>query len=136
MNDKLAVYLCGGINGLTDEQAAGWRDLTKATLTGKFEFLDPMRRDYRGIEDQHVEEIVKLDLEDIDNSDIILCNCARPSWGTAMEIFYSAYCADKYIISIVPKGQKISPWLKYHSTEIVSTLEEAWELMRLKAKQV
>ena len=43
------VYLCGGINGLTDGECNDWRTMAKEQIKGH-EFLDPMRRDYRGRE--------------------------------------------------------------------------------------
>ena len=49
------VYLCGGINGLSDEDCTDWREATKAELYNHFNFLDPMRRDYRGREAECVK---------------------------------------------------------------------------------
>ena len=116
------TYLCGGINGLNDAQAKNWREVAKSLL--KTDTLDPMRRDYRGIEDASVNEIVKGDLEDIQNSRFILVNATRPSWGTAMEIVYAYMTGDSRIVSFT-EGAKISPWLRYHSDAIYNTVEEA-----------
>lgn len=115
------VYLCGGINGLSDADAKDWREHAKSRLTRT---LDPMRRDYRGIEAQNVAEIVGWDLRDIREADCVLANCARPSWGTAMEIFF-AHSIGRPVFSVVPSGA-VSPWLAYHSTVCVS-LDEAIE---------
>jgi hypothetical protein len=41
------IYLCGGINKLSDSEATDWREAAKARLSGRYTFLDPMRRDYR-----------------------------------------------------------------------------------------
>ena len=41
-----------------------------------------------------------------------------------MEILY-AYDQGKTIILVVPEGQRVSPWLRYHSDAIVPTLTEA-----------
>lgn len=116
------TYLCGGINGLTDAEATDWRTVAKDLLSTAT--LDPMRRDYRGKEDESVNEIVSGDLEDIKRADFILVNAARPSWGTAMEIVYAHKERAKKIYSVVPKPP-ISPWLRFHSTEIFPSLEEA-----------
>lgn len=119
------VYLCGGINGLSDSDATDWREATKARLEGAVEFLDPMRRDYRGREAECVNEIVDGDLIDVINSRIILVNAVRPSWGTAMEVFFAA-TMGKCVITVCP-SDKPSPWLLKHSDMIVSSFEEAWD---------
>ena len=118
------VYLCGGINGLSDEDATDWREAAKEELDGLFEFLDPMRRDYRGIEAESVNEIVDGDLIDIINSRIILVNAVRPSWGTAMEVFFAAGLG-KCVITVCP-SDKPSPWLMKHSDIICESFAEAF----------
>lgn len=79
----MKTYLCGGINGLSDADCRDWREVAKSLLTT--ETLDPMRRDYRGKEDESVQEIVLGDYHDIWQSAFILVNATKPSWGTAME---------------------------------------------------
>jgi nucleoside 2-deoxyribosyltransferase len=116
----MITYLCGGINGLNDSDCRDWREVAKALL--KTETLDPMRRDYRGKEDDSVEDIVAGDLVDIAQSDFILVNATRPSWGTAMEIVY-AFQQGKRITAFVG-GAKVSPWLRYHAF-VWQTVEEA-----------
>lgn len=113
----MKVYLCGGINGLSDADCNNWRDYAREHL--KCETIDPMRRDYRGVEDQHIADIVAGDLADIDECDFVLANCTRPSWGTAMEIYY-AWTRSKRIYAIVKEGMPISPWLRFHSTVLTS----------------
>ena len=116
------IYLCGAINGCSDQEAKGWREYAKIKL-GNYNILDPMRRDFRGIEDANVENIVAGDYEDIYDSDIILVAADKPSWGTAMEI-HQAYMQNKVIITVCSQ-ERISPWLRYHSTAIYKTLDEA-----------
>lgn len=117
----MKVYLCGPINGCTDEECKDWREAVKARLP---DTLDPMRRDYRGVEDQKFEEIVEGDIEDIRGSDVLLVNCSGPSWGTAMEIFF-AHQLDKPVLVVHPPGMKISPWLRYHSAEMFTSFDAA-----------
>lgn len=109
----MKVYLCGGINGLSDDRCRTWREYAKERL--KCETLDPMRRDYRGIEDQNVAAIVDGDKADIDACDVLLVNAVRPSWGTAMEVLY-AWERGKPSYCVV--GEPISPWLRYHAMMI------------------
>jgi hypothetical protein len=83
--DEGFVYLCGGINGLSDADCRDWRETAKESITpGRC--IDPMVRDYRGREDECVNEIVEGDLADIRASGVVLVNASRASWGTAMEI--------------------------------------------------
>lgn len=117
----MKVYLCGPINGCTDEECKDWREFVKAKLP---DTLDPMRRDYRGVEDQKYEEIVEGDIEDIKESDVLLVNCSGPSWGTAMEIRF-AFDRDIPVVVVHPPEMKISPWLRYHSTKFCNSFDEA-----------
>lgn len=122
----MVTYLCGGINGLSDSECNDWRQYAKDHLKG--DTLDPMRRDYRGREDECVNEIVAGDLEDIANSDNLLVSAVRPSWGTAMEIKH-AHDAGKLIVAFVEPGAKVSPWLRFHCHKIVSDLDAAIECL-------
>lgn len=123
---KNITYLCGGINGLNDADAKDWREVAKSLL--QTDTLDPMRRDYRGKEDQSVNEIVQGDLEDIGQSNYILVNASKASWGTAMEMVYAFSYSMKPIIAFT-NGATISPWLKYHADQIVNTVEDAVEII-------
>ncbi len=117
------VYLCGPINGCTDEECNNWRELAKASL--KCDTLDPMRRDYRGREDECVREIVELDKIDVTNSEVLLVSYDKPSVGTSMEILY-AWEQGKMVITVARPDARISPWLRYHSHFIFNTFEEAF----------
>lgn len=121
------IYLAGPINGCTDEQANDWRTYVKENWDGST--LDPMRRDYRGREDECVDEIVELDKVDVEQCGIFLANCPQPSYGTAMEIFY-AWQARKPVIVIHPADKAVSPWIRYHSDTVVHSLDEALSAAR------
>jgi len=122
----MKVYLCGPINGCTDEESKNWREAAKAILP---DTLDPMRRDYRGREDQYVAQIVEGDKADIDECDALLVNYDKPSVGTSMEILY-AWEKKKKIITVARPETRISPWLRYHSTQIVNSFNEAFKLLK------
>lgn len=121
----MKVYLCGPINGCTDSECKDWREFAKENLG---ETLDPMRRDYRGREDQCVEEIVEGDKEDIDQCGVVLVNYDKPSVGTSMEILY-AWERGIRVIVVASQDSRISPWLRYHSTEIVHSFKAAFDLL-------
>lgn len=111
------IYLCGPINGRTDEDATEWREVVKKRWDGKT--LDPMRRDYRGreMEPGIAAEIVAGDIEDIQNSDAILVYFDKPSVGTAMEVFYAKHVLGKLVVVIDASDKPLSPWLVHHSDE-------------------
>lgn len=124
----MKFYLAGPINGCTDDEAINWRDLAKS-LVGAENCIDPMRRDYRGKEDESVNEIVQGDLEDINNSDVVVANCWQMSWGTAMEIHYAGEHGIP-VIAILPKDARVSPWLRYFTEGITHTIGDALEAGR------
>lgn len=126
--NQLAIYLGGPINGCTDEQAKGWRSQMVAGLDG-VTFFDPMERDYRGIELQNVQELVERDKQLIEQCDYVVANVWKPSTGTAMEIMYAHYIG-RPVILIVEDGSQISPWLVYHSSYRVSSVDEAIALLK------
>ena len=64
----MKIYLCGPINGCTDEEAGDWRDLLKSHYP---QAIDPMKRDYRGVEDVAYREIVDLDKRDVQECDAL-----------------------------------------------------------------
>lgn len=117
----MKVYLAGPIQGCTDEQCKAWREYVKTLLP---DTLDPMRRDYRGIELESADEIVEGDKLDIDDADALLVNFPAPSAGTCMEILY-AWERFKKVVVVIPKEVKLSPWVKYHSTFITDSFEKA-----------
>lgn len=115
------TYLCGGINGLSDDECKNWREVAKTEL--KTDKLDPMRNDWRGQEDEKFQSIVAADQQDIRDCDFVLVNATRPSWGTAMEIVY-AFILHKPIVAFT-EGARVSPWLRFHCREIFPSAEEA-----------
>lgn len=122
------VYLCGGINGLSDSDANGWRTVAIGILNSHYDILDPMRRDYRGQESGNSWQIVNGDIHDISYSDVVLANVSRPSWGTGMEIFF-AHTSGKKIYLFGVERSKASPWLVYHSHLIFEKLEDACAML-------
>ena len=116
------LYLCGPINGCTDEECRDWRAYVAGTWQGRC--IDPMVRDYRGREAEAFREIVELDKIDVANADIILVNYDKPSVGTSMEILF-AWQLGKRVIVVCPEAAVISPWLRYHAHHIVHTFDDA-----------
>jgi hypothetical protein len=124
------IYVAGPINGATDAEANDWRSAVKESAGSWADVLDPMRRDYRGREDESVKEIVLGDKADIERSDYVIAYCPKPSVGTSMEVLL---CWDQCIpcFVVVPDGVPVSPWLRFHATDVVPTVADA--LLRIRA---
>jgi nucleoside 2-deoxyribosyltransferase len=120
------VYLCGGINGLSDAQAKDWREESNAALSPHYRVFDPMVRDYRGreLEPGIAREIVEQDKADVDASDILLVHYERPSVGTSMEVLYAKE-RGKTVYLVDRSGKPLSPWLLYHADRVFGSLTDA-----------
>lgn len=130
---KMSVYLAGPIDGVAKEDSHGWREQIKDALPD-IDFLDPLRRDYKEkdtgdivwADEKFVIELVENDKMDVRNSDVVLVYHDRPSVGTSMEILY-AFDRGIYVLTVGCTGKPLSPWITYHSTKIVNSLDEAIE---------
>lgn len=121
----MRVYLCGPINGRSDEDCVLWREQAKSLFAPHVIPIDPMLRDYRGREIEAIEDVVENDLKDIQESDALLVMFDRPSVGTSMEIRY-AYAEWNIPVFVVDKsGHPLSPWLLYHTTKVFTDLKRA-----------
>jgi hypothetical protein len=122
----MIVYLCGAINSCTDGEARDWREAAKKDHP-EHSYIDPMRNDYRGRENEPGIDalIVEGDKDDILDSEVLLVNYDKPSVGTSMEVLFAAECGRAVIVVVKP-GTVVSPWLKYHADDIVPTFAEAF----------
>ena len=130
----MRVYLCGPIFNCIDEECKDWRKYM-IEHTPHVTFLDPMRRDYRGIETESYLDIVEKDKVDVGLCDVLVVNHnpEKASVGTSMETLY-AWERGKYIIVVCPDAP-LTPWLRYHSHAIVHTYDSAIdELLRVKGE--
>jgi hypothetical protein len=114
------VYLCGGIDGLSDSGYKDWKERAKELLNCKC--LDPMRRAYKGRGTAHYRNIVEDDVEDIHAATHVIANITQPNWRTAMEIVYS-YLSNKPILAFTDDIDYVNPWLRFHCTFIYGTIE-------------
>jgi nucleoside 2-deoxyribosyltransferase len=127
------VYLAGPINGCGDAQALDWRNLAADELAhAGIEPVDPFSLgDYRGREGTvDAAMIVNNDLIAIASCDMVLANCWRPSYGTAMEIAIAQREHGIAVITVVPDVRKVSPWLRAHSTRVTGSLREGLNIIR------
>jgi hypothetical protein len=130
------IYLCGPINGCTDGEAKDWRENAKSRYP-QHTYIDPMRNDYRGRENEPGIDalIVEGDKQDIIDSDVLLVNYDKPSVGTSMEVLF-AWEIGRGVIVVAKPGTTISPWLKYHASAIVPSFAEAFAKIEELQKEV
>lgn len=122
------IYLCGPIMDCQAEEAASWRQRAKERLAGRFNLLDPMRRNFRDHEIDSANEIVEFDLQDVRDADILLVNYSKPSIGTAMEVFYASHNLGKFVIAFGPaEFQDMSPWMVKFCTKILPSVDAAMD---------
>ena len=112
------VYLGGAIFQADDPVT--WRVGIIDSLPVGWEAVDPVTFDINAtLENAH--EVVARDLRAIDGCDAVFANVCRPSWGTAMEIFYASQCGRPVIGWASNLRRKdISPWL-FHHCELVTS---------------
>lgn len=122
----MKTYLCGPINGCTDDEATSWREQATKLLGGKHFVYDPMVRDYRGreLEPGIAKEIVENDKKDILDCQTVLVMYEKPSVGTSMEVLF-AWENGVPVIVVDRSDRPLSPWLIYHSALTFKTLKEA-----------
>lgn len=127
----MRIYLCGPINGRSDDDCKGWREYVKGNFglspfRGRVVFVDPMDRDYRGreLEPGIAAEIVENDKRDIESCDVLVVYYDKPSVGTSMEVLF-AHQLGKRILLVDKSGKPLSPWLLYHCKEVYGSLQEA-----------
>ena len=125
---KPKIYLSGPIMDADPHGAREWRTKAKELLSENFDLLDPMRRSFVDRAVDSANEIVRFDLQDVDDAAIILVNYSKPSIGTAMEVFYAGHVRDKFVVAFSPFSfQDSSPWMVKYCTKILPSLEEAAE---------
>jgi len=134
---KNYVYLCGGMEGYSKDEMIGWR--TEATVwlnVANIETLDPTRRFafHDGFQNRNsINRVVKMDLQDISNSTVLLCdmreNQPGKRWGSMAEIAH-AHTKNKIIIIWTGKDDVKHPFLEFYATEIHHTLDDCCEAIQ------
>jgi hypothetical protein len=129
----MTVYLAGSIEGIPFEEATKWRETaTSFFQKNHISTLDPTRR--KKFHDQPysinlAKKIVKMDIDDIRQSSVLLMNLkdrgAGKAWGTICELMI-ANGQLKTIIVVLEEGFQ-HPFIDCFATEVHHTLEEAME---------
>ena len=124
------VYLCGGMEGYGKDDMTEWRKYaTEVLAEDEIETLDPTRRWKHHLNftnTNNVNRVVKMDLQDISNSTVLLCdmreNQPGKRWGSMAEIAH-AHTKNKIIIVWIDRGDVQHPFLNFYATEVHYSLE-------------
>ncbi len=127
----MTVYLCGPMEGISTEEATKWRETaTNFFAVHSIGVKDPTRR--KKFHDEAystnlAKKIVRLDMNDIADSFILLVNLKErgkgKAWGSVMELALASQ-QGKPIITVIEEGFR-HPFIETLSTEVHQTLEEA-----------
>ena len=134
---KKYVYLCGGMEGYSEDDMVKWRGkatniLSKAGIST----LDPTRRwkehfDYSNR--NNINRVVKMDLQDISNSTVLLSDMREDQsgkrWGSMAEIAH-AHTKNKIIIVLRGKNDTLHPFLEFYATEVHHSLEDCCKAIK------
>lgn len=109
----MKIFVCGPIAFGGVEEI---RRLQKILEREMFEVIDQFQSkemDYSGVKDfrgdrRLAQAIVSNDLSLIEGSDLIVAICNKPSFGTAIEIYYAKMSGKKVIV--LNEVEQPSPW--------------------------
>jgi len=126
---KNYVYLCGGMEGYELDDMTSWRRQATEILGDQgILTLDPTRRWKQHLNftnTNNVNRVVKMDLQDISNSTVLLCDMreSQPGkrWGSMAEIAH-AHTKNKIIIVWIDPGDTQHPFLNFYATEVHKSL--------------
>lgn len=94
---KFRVYLAGPISGCNEKQTRHWRDTVKRRYGAKMTFLDPLEN-LAGPEASKYE-VVKSDLQRIEQADGLLVNMWQESIGAAMGVVHAHQQGKLVVVS-------------------------------------
>lgn len=123
----MKIYLSGPIdygNPLHWENTHVWRNRAEREL-GAEHCLNPTRRVYTNdFTDEQVTKLVTDDLDEIEQSYILLANVWKFTPGASMELFFARNIVGIPVIVVCPKELR-KAWIRYCANYIFDTLDEA-----------
>ena len=150
--EKIKVYTCGPMTGLTIEAATVWREYVEKELGEDFIILSPMRVEGTYLKKEKTigalpkttepvlqgPAIYHRDIFDIERSDILLCNLndapEGPCIGSIFELGYAAALRPQPAIIVVARKDTVfarHPLITTPASIIFEELEPAVEHIKL-----
>lgn len=126
--NNISVYQAGPMDGCSEIEIHGWRDLLKRRYPD-INWLDPSIRSYY---DPFTEwkTLVEADLKDINTSNALLAYVWRTSGGTSMEILYAHSILHIPVVVVVDDITRVGPWVRYHADFIADNFNHAYEFLK------
>lgn len=121
----LSIYLGGPMAACSEEEMTGWRKDIKSRWP-EFNYLDPCDRTYTP---QQWRKLVRNDVEDILEADVVLTYMWKPGIGSSMELVIARY-EDTPTIVVVPDFKFVSPWIREYADYLVEDFETAFKIIK------
>lgn len=119
------VYLGGPMAGCTEEEMTGWREQIKKEHP-EYTYLDPCDRNYKPVQ---WKQLVKDDIQDIIDADVVLTYMWKPGICSSMELVEARYRNTPTVV-VVPDFKHISPWVREYADFLVETFEQAFKIIQ------
>lgn len=120
-----AIYLGGPMAGCSEEEKRGWRDDIKK-LYPEYTYLDPCDRSYTPVQ---WKQLIKDDIQDIINADVVLTYMWKPGIGSSMELVEARYRNTPTVV-VVPDFKSISPWVRQYADFLVESFDQAFKIIK------
>lgn len=88
------------------------------------DLIDAGRIQLYDIDPIRSREIVKSDLDSIDNAEAIIVYLPKPGIGTSMELFYAGHVVKKYAYVAAAKDYLRHPWIQTYGNTKRETLQD------------
>ena len=132
--DKL-FYLCGGITGISTQEASLWRTALKIRIeeecSGKVRAFNPLSA-------EPIDDICKVDsvtmryeLDILRRSSLVICYFNNPASLGSMAELAIAYERRIPILGINPNQEKLHPWQIEMCDYIFNNMEDFWEYLKI-----
>jgi nucleoside 2-deoxyribosyltransferase len=86
--------------------------------------IDAGRVKLYDISSERAQEIVKGDLDAIDNAEALLAYIPHPGIGTPMELFYASHVLGKKTFIVTTENYLRHPWIQTYGTVIRDNVED------------
>lgn len=111
--------------GCSEDEMRGWREELKAKWS-EFSFLDPCVRAYNPVQ---WKQLVKDDIQDIIDADVVLTYMWKPGIGSSMELVEARYRNTPTLV-IVPDFKHVSPWIREYADFLVEDFDQAYKIIQ------
>ena len=130
------AYLAGPIDDCSYQECTGWRKaLTYQLAEMGIQALDPTRSyksKFGPSGEWLIDTIIECDIQDLIDADFVIAYVPKgvEIIGTAMEICITSRVLNKPVYVISNRGDRLSPWVQYHATQVFGEFGELVEWLK------